>query len=636
MNHRHLALVILIIGFLLLACVSNTGTPLPSPSNSPRNLEFIAYGSIDCGGMAPLPGCVYQLQEWVGTEGPIAPGNSIKILVMNPRSVDSPDTDSCYGYQIDDGVYGWSEDSLRIRARGEPCDWNPDYLFCVCDPDDYILLIPDAEEPPVPGAATPTTDVATLLFPNGLPKVPIGNENLQTDTFVLMKSAFVDVDNDLSPEQAIAYHVYQSPSNDWSPYQFDGATGVALLSNDGQAVLWQSPLYSTENLGQIVDELQIDLAFQSLQVGTPGLYWTRGGRISGSGKYTTVTGQLLRWDGSQFMAVWESIISSYGQMGTSFGGGSDLTVAFEDVDQDGVVELLTSSIVSARNLSLEPDESTFYDYDYTLHLPGDLIYRWNGQEYALDAIRSDHRTTQLRPAEPVFYAPRARRPVYVDGNLTDFVAAAEYGEETGAWICDEPGESYWGHARFLWDENNFYVGVEIHDDRLVQAYQGDQLYRGDHVEMWFDVDLAQDFNATSISQDDIQIGLSPGNFSTLQPEAVVWLPQELSWRSGEIQIAAVQSERGYHIEAMIPLSLLNLDSTNLVTGEGTVMEVAGWGVNPGHEYWPVAGHIIGFGFIFSDTDTPGTTEKEHFYATPDSVLWAEPLTWGNLMFVAAP
>lgn len=114
--------------------------PIPLTPSSPNKYEFVATGNGECGGIAPLPGCVYELESWIGKSGPIDPGGSIKILLMHPRSEGGPDTESCKGYTIQDGAYSSALEPVRIRARGEPCDWNPNYMFCVCDAEDFILL----------------------------------------------------------------------------------------------------------------------------------------------------------------------------------------------------------------------------------------------------------------------------------------------------------------------------------------------------------------------------------------------------------------------------------------------------------------------------------------------------------------
>ena len=118
---------------------------VPSPTDLPadnRKFEFIAEGQIACGGGDPIPGCGYILQEWVGASGPVAPGETIKVLVMDPRTVDLQNIDSCQGYEVQDGAYDWSDKLIRVRVRGEPCDWDPGYLFCVCDSLDFIRLEP--------------------------------------------------------------------------------------------------------------------------------------------------------------------------------------------------------------------------------------------------------------------------------------------------------------------------------------------------------------------------------------------------------------------------------------------------------------------------------------------------------------
>jgi hypothetical protein len=112
------------------------------PSSIPEKLEFIAHDKVICGGVSPMPGCVYIVEEWVSTQGTAAPGDPLKILVMDPRSGEAPDVAACSAAGVDRQAYGTSASPLRVRVRGEPCDLEPGYLFCVCDAEDFVRLEP--------------------------------------------------------------------------------------------------------------------------------------------------------------------------------------------------------------------------------------------------------------------------------------------------------------------------------------------------------------------------------------------------------------------------------------------------------------------------------------------------------------
>ena len=84
--------------------------------------------------------------------------------------------------------------------------------------------------------------------------------------------------------------------------------------------------------------------------------------------------------------------------------------------------------------------------------------------------------------------------VEIDGNLDD-------------WILDEPvvldhktqvayGRGAWGgkedysvKAYSMWDIYNIYFAFEITDSKLVQNKTQKDMWEGDHVEFWLDVDL---------------------------------------------------------------------------------------------------------------------------------------------------
>ena len=85
---------------------------------------------------------------------------------------------------------------------------------------------------------------------------------------------------------------------------------------------------------------------------------------------------------------------------------------------------------------------------------------------------------------------------------------------------------------FAWDADNFYIGTVVTDDTHVQlpTTRAYDLYKGDDLEIWFDTNLPGDFTTSAGNSDDFQLGLSPGDFKELGPEAVFWNPNRSSAR----------------------------------------------------------------------------------------------------------
>lgn len=133
----------------------------------------------------------------------------------------------------------------------------------------------------------------------------------------------------------------------------------------------------------------------------------------------------------------------------------------------------------------------------------------------------------------------------------------------------------------MWDEEKLYLFFDITDDRLRQTQQGVNMWKGDHVELWFDTSFL-DVKAKPANNDDFQIGLSTGDFDSLPPEAWIWVPfSDEAFK--EICVAATKTEQGYTLEASIPWSILG-------------MEVK-------------SGLVFAGGFMVSDTDTDGPSQE---------------------------
>jgi hypothetical protein len=174
-----------------------------------------------------------------------------------------------------------------------------------------------------------------------------------------------------------------------------------------------------------------------------------------------------------------------------------------------------------------------------------------------------------------------------------------------AWDGSDDLTALW---RFAWDETNLYFLVEVVDDIHVQTQSGNQLFRGDSVDIQFDTELAADFG-DGLSPDDHQITFSPGDF-ILNPSSA-WHFQGTD--SGQILDApgghhvtmqATQASGGYLLEAAIPWADLSLV--------------------------PAAGLVIGLSLNANDNDSIGTAVQEIMKSHVPSRTLTDPSSWGSL------
>ena len=146
------------------------------------------------------------------------------------------------------------------------------------------------------------------------------------------------------------------------------------------------------------------------------------------------------------------------------------------------------------------------------------------------------------------------------------------------------------------------------DDIHVQTQTGNQLFRGDSVDVQFDTDRAGDFG-DGLSRDDFQITFSPGNFATLPPSAFRFQGTDngriLDAPGGhQVTLASKRSAGGYTLEAVVPWSELDLT--------------------------PTPGLIIGLALNANDNDTPGTAVQEVMKSHISTRTLTDPSGWGTL------
>ena len=122
------------------------------------------------------------------------------------------------------------------------------------------------------------------------------------------------------------------------------------------------------------------------------------------------------------------------------------------------------------------------------------------------------------------HAPRLPVAPGIDGDLSEWGALANtinqvsYKPENWTGTNDNSATFALG-----WDANNLYIAIAVVDDHFEQTQRNELIFKGDSAEILLDTTLGGDFSDTKLSDDDFQLGLSPGNLATGDPAPQVWL-----------------------------------------------------------------------------------------------------------------
>jgi hypothetical protein len=160
--------------------------------------------------------------------------------------------------------------------------------------------------------------------------------------------------------------------------------------------------------------------------------------------------------------------------------------------------------------------------------------------------------------------------------------------------------------RLGWDNDNLYLAVKVKDDAYVQNASGQDLFKGDSIELLLDVDLDGDFSDNRLSNDDFQLGISPGKPDVDgEKEAYIWYPTSHAGAQSQVEIASVHSSGVYRVEAAIPWSLVDVD--------------------------PSAGQTFGFAISASDNDNPNENIQQSMASSAEERKLNDPTSWGELV-----
>lgn len=159
--------------------------------------------------------------------------------------------------------------------------------------------------------------------------------------------------------------------------------------------------------------------------------------------------------------------------------------------------------------------------------------------------------------------------------------------------------------KLAWDEYYLYVAVKMRDDKYVQNARVDQIYKGDSVEILMDSLLFEDFDNTTLNNDDYQVVISPGHGSPLGPkESYVYYPANQAGPRDDIDIATIRGPGVTRVEIAIPWTTFNVE--------------------------PQAGARFGFAIGISDNDDPVRDLQQTFLSNIRKRSLANPATWGDL------
>lgn len=138
--------------------------------------------------------------------------------------------------------------------------------------------------------------------------------------------------------------------------------------------------------------------------------------------------------------------------------------------------------------------------------------------------------------------------------------------------------------------DGLYFGFNVTDDKHRQKCTGAMAYKGDHVELLIDLQPTLGGKETRFGKKQFQILLSPGALDgKSKPECYMYHPVK---QNLTLPVAALKTDSGYTLEALIPWNVLGLKKQPVAQLEKT----------------------IGIDFLISDTDGEVPLQEKYLFA----------------------
>lgn len=211
-------------------------------------------------------------------------------------------------------------------------------------------------------------------------------------------------------------------------------------------------------------------------------------------------------------------------------------------------------------------------------------------------------TEQTRPAGKAIAAFMSTAPK-LDGPWDEWTATA-YPARFAVFGKSEIAskEDLEGSYRVGWDDSNLYLAVKVYDEKYVQNATGVDLFKGDAIELLFDVDLMGDASSTQLNSDDYQLVFSPGKGSVSgDKETYLFYPANVAGPRTQVKIAAVYGGGILRAEIAIPWSVLGVS--------------------------PSSGKQFGFAVSMGDNDNESQNVLQSMVSNAQNRSLSDPTTW---------
>ncbi len=237
--------------------------------------------------------------------------------------------------------------------------------------------------------------------------------------------------------------------------------------------------------------------------------------------------------------------------------------------------------------------------------------------------------------------------VEIDGDLGDWIKTDPVVLNQKRQVVFGPGawngpEDYSITAYSMWDLYNLYLAFVVVDNVLVQEKVKQEMWEGDHIEFWLDVDLLGDYNEAMNSDDDFQFGFAPGNFNNIEPEVFLFIPEYPEhFVLDNTEIAAKRTDDGYIIEVRIDARMFrdidfkkvrqtaSEDKQNLVANR-EIYEKGPDAVSEGSGRFIFADDTrLGYSLDGSDCDDANAPQKLLISTSKDRI-WGDPTTFNAI------
>ncbi len=162
-----------------------------------------------------------------------------------------------------------------------------------------------------------------------------------------------------------------------------------------------------------------------------------------------------------------------------------------------------------------------------------------------------------------FVSYQSNQLISVDGNLKDWQHLEPAVMSTTSNLTEKESVNDTISCEYYsaWNKDYIYWAFRVFDLDLSETNVTAGVKDRDHIELWLDLQLSEDFTESVMSGDDFLLLVNPGDFDKNSPETTVSIPLMSTDLNREIKTAASKSVDGYTLEIEIPFPVLYNNKT---------------------------------------------------------------------------